>query len=188
MIETNDPALRLAQTFGYLTPSECITLELLAASLGPGAKIANIGAGAGTSAMAMQLANPTATVWTIDISPSGPYGGLENERNAYRDFAGFPRDESLQILGDSHDVGRNWLRQHRFLLDMAFIDADHVDAGIRGDIHSWRPNVKPGGIMVFHDYTRYEWPDVKVVVDELMADCPTRYHVDTLMTIWLPVK
>ena len=45
--------------------------------------IVNIGAGAGTSGLAFAEARPNADLYTIDISPGGPLGGLEGERNAF---------------------------------------------------------------------------------------------------------
>jgi hypothetical protein len=35
---------------------------------------------------------------------------------------------------------------------MVFIDGDHRYAGVREDIAVWVHYVKPGGLLVFHDY------------------------------------
>jgi len=37
-------------------------------------------------------------------------------------------------------------------LDMVFIDAEHTYQGVKEDIEAWLPKVKPGGILVGHDY------------------------------------
>ena len=53
---------------------------------------------------------------------------------------------------------------------LVFVDADHNRAGLVPDIEAWAPLVVQGGVMAFDDYGSERWPDVKAVVDELMAD------------------
>jgi len=52
------------------------------------------------------------------------------------------------------------------LYDMVFIDADHTEASVRADIHSWRPLLAPGGLLCGHDIN---WPGVAAAVNAL---CP----------------
>lgn len=51
-------------------------------------------------------------------------------------------------------------------LDYVFIDADHSYEGVKKDIRLWRPKVKPGGWIGFHDYDHPRLPGVKKAVDE----------------------
>lgn len=37
-------------------------------------------------------------------------------------------------------------------LDFVFIDADHTFEGVKADIEAWWPLIRPGGVMVGHDY------------------------------------
>lgn len=37
-------------------------------------------------------------------------------------------------------------------LDFVFIDADHTKEGIAGDLKSWYPKIKVGGVLAGHDY------------------------------------
>lgn len=53
---------------------------------------------------------------------------------------------------------------------LVFVDADHNRSGVLADIQTWKPLVVPGGLMVFDDYGNDRWPDVKPLVDEMMAD------------------
>jgi predicted O-methyltransferase YrrM len=36
-------------------------------------------------------------------------------------------------------------------LDLVFIDGDHAYAGVRADFENYRPLVRPGGLIAFHD-------------------------------------
>ncbi len=38
-------------------------------------------------------------------------------------------------------------------VDLVFVDGDHSEEATKNDIVAWFPFVKPGGIMVFHDFT-----------------------------------
>jgi hypothetical protein len=166
--------LKLAQAFGFLYPRELFTLQVAAWSLEIEKPVyVNIGAGAGTSSLGVREARPDMRMFTVDISPSGPYGGLENERNA---FAPYPEwTLPTQILGDSKTC--EWTFGP---IDFLFIDGDHSYAGCKGDMDHWIPFVKSGGIVAWHDYEGVHWPEVKRAVDELV-DWPVIARVDSLM-------
>lgn len=51
--------------------------------------------------------------------------------------------------------------------DMIFIDGEHHEAAVRGDIENWQPLLAEGGLLCGHDY-HPDWPDVIRVVDELL--------------------
>jgi len=176
-------ALELAIAFGYLTEREVLALQGLVNQLPDPALALNVGAGSGTSALAMAEANPALIIWTVDYSEGGPLGGLDNERNAFRNssLTMMPWRWSRLILGDSRQLANDWKKLGGPLFDFIFIDDGHLEHEIRGDIEGWLPLLKQGGIMAFHDYTRKAWPDVKVVVDELMSSYEMLWHVDTLI-------
>ena len=50
-------------------------------------------------------------------------------------------------------------------LDFVYLDGDHSEAAVAGDIRLWRPLVKPGGILAGHDYGHPDFPGVKQAVD-----------------------
>lgn len=173
-----DHSYRLGQAFGFGTPQEIYTLRVLAWSLAEAPVIVNIGAGAGTSGLAFAESRPDARVFTVDISPGGPLGGLENERNA---FAGTGLTLPTQILGDSQAVGKAWDGPQ---IDLLFIDGDHSYEGCLGDLVAWREHVWTGGLIVFHDYGRDVWPDVAKVIDTDKA-MQGIGHVLTVDTLWV---
>ena len=178
-------AITLARSFGFLYEYEVLAMQVLARSLNPGAKVINFGAGVGTSALAIKEARPDAEIWTIDISEGGPNGGLENERNAFRD-SGMDALLPTQILGDSSEVGRTWGTNKQLpgiLVDMVFVDGDHSKEGLTADIEAWEPWVKDGGIMVFHDYQSPVWGGIVDVIDNhpLLEREPTLFVVETMI-------
>lgn len=165
----------LAESFGYMTVEEVKALKRICANIvtSPYPTFVNVGAGAGTSSLAMAEANPSAKIVSVDVSPGGPLGGFEGETNA---FASAGRPRPIQIQGKSHYVAENWPKSQP--IDLIFIDDGHLEDEIRGDITLWLPHVKDDGVIVFHDYGEERWPDVKKVVDELMLG---KYQVITIV-------
>lgn len=163
----------LSDAFGYITNKEVDCLQTVASWLPKRPKIVNVGAGVGTSGLAFAEARPDATVFTVDIRKGSPIGGLQNERNAFKDTdLRLPK----QILGDSHEAGVNWKRGKA---DMIFIDAGHDFDEIMGDIVYWRPHIKIGGYMAFHDYGSPHWGAVNEVVNSMMRGYPEVLRADT---------
>lgn len=93
-------------------------------------------------------------VMSIDL-PGGPYGSQDERsaaarnamlRTSYPHFTG--------VLGDSHSdlalrqVDR-WLKGAK--LDLLFIDGDHTYEGVTRDFEAYRPFVRRGGVVLFHD-------------------------------------
>lgn len=175
--------MSVARSWGYLTDGELFAMLALARSLPKGATVVNIGAGSGTSGLALAEAGKNLHITTVDISEGGPLGGMQNEKNVF-ELAG-REDLPRQILGDSKEVGLNWNEDP---MDMIFVDAGHLKNEIEGDIEAWWPHLERGGIMIFHDYGRDVWPDVKLVVDDFIheTNSPVIFVVDTLCAIRKP--
>lgn len=174
-------AYGVAHSWHYLFDGEVFALYALSASLPDEARIVNIGAGSGTSSLALREANHYAEMWTVDISPSGPLGGLENERNAF-ESTGYTLPN--QVLCDSKEFGRSW---HYPPVDFVFVDGDHSYEGCWGDLEAWWPHLKEGGYMAIHDYGPSVWPDVKRAVDRFIRESDGNaeilFWVDTLMIV-----
>lgn len=174
-------SMDVAKAFGYLTDKEVVLLNRLASktceisgALGGIPTFVNIGAGAGTSSLALREGCPLAFLYSVDKSKGGPLGGFEGELNAFRDAAQEPPE---QILGDSAEVGKLW---EEVDIDLLFVDGDHIAEGVEADIRAWFPHVKIGGYIAFHDYNNSVWPDVTVVVDELMKKQISMSKIDMI--------
>lgn len=186
-------ASSLQEAFHYLWPDEVGALKMLAESLPAKPHIVNIGAGAGTSTLALLESRPDAIVTSIDVQENdSPYGCLSAEKAVVTEAGLIAR--LTQICADSKELGANWLKP----VDMVFIDGNHSYKGCKGDIQAWLINLKPGGIMAIHDYGKAEaykrkhdpatvphpkpWPGVDRAVDELLiGKFKLALHVDTLI-------
>ena len=154
----------LQAAFKYLFVFEVAALKQLAQSLPANPIVVNIGAGAGTSGLAFMESRPDIFLYTIDIQgDDSPFGCLYAEMNVITQ-AGFSTERYFPIIGDSKKLGKFW--RDVFVLssrdvgypmaDLVFVDGDHSYNGAKGDILSWLPNIKPGGIMAVHDYGKRE--------------------------------
>lgn len=171
-----EKAAELSGAFGYLHLDEVEALMDVAKLVPENGTMINIGAGAGTSSLAVAEIRSDIHIITVDISKGGPLGGMENEKNA---FCNAEMEDQLpeQILGDSKEIGKKWEGDK---VDLVFVDGDHSEYGVRGDIEAWVQHIKDGGIIVFHDYSFEIWPRVMMVVDELMSGYEEILEIDTL--------
>lgn len=167
----------LAKAFGYLREVEVDALGKLACMLPENPVVVNIGAGTGTSGLAFMEARDDLILYTVEIHEESPIGGLQNERNAFAKAGLLGQERHHQILGNSRTVAWEY-----DLVDMVFIDGDKE---YNLDIAVWRPRIKPGGIMAFHDYGGPSWPHIAALIDEEMEGYEQFLHVDTTVAYWI---
>lgn len=174
----------LAKRFTQLTFNEIEFLKDIAKMLPSGGVIVNIGAGHGTSGLALAEARQDIRIVTVDARYDHPTGSLMGEHNA---FAGWVDQDVFEypeeILGDSKEVGKAWDRGQ---VDAVFIDGDHTHEGCRGDWEAWRPHIKPGGIVAFHDYMSVYGPGVLATVQDVEKETELVGLVDTLIAFRMP--
>jgi hypothetical protein len=68
-------------------------------------------------------------------------------------------------------------------VDLLFIDAGHEYEMVKADDKLYRPKVKEGGIIAFHDFSNY-WPGVVEFVNELHCDKTIRGWVAITEKEW----
>jgi len=68
-------------------------------------------------------------------------------------------------------------------VDFLFVDADHSYESARDDLRDWFQFVRPGGIVVGHDYGQPLWPGVQQAVDEVLGERGLKAKVG-LGTVW----
>jgi len=160
-------ALGYANAFGFLTVEEVLALKKYTATIRKNGVIVNIGAGTGTSALAIAEERPdlVPNLVTIDITAEvSPFGGLGNERTAFNesDIKPYP----VQVCCDSKKFAEFWGAP----IDMLIIDGDHSYEGAAGDMKNWLPFMLNKGIVVVHDMDGKTWPEVVNAVRDVMSD------------------
>jgi predicted O-methyltransferase YrrM len=156
-------ALQLAaqHNYGYLHPAEVELLTRLSRQIGdeqPQPVFVNLGAGAGTSALALAEGCPHAQIITFDLYRDH----FDLERQAFK-RAGRLCPIFIQAFSYADHSG---LELHPHLV---FIDADHSQSAVAADIEEWLRHIVNGGLMVFHDYGHPNYPGVRTAVDMLMS-------------------
>lgn len=172
MEEQKHTSYSVAAWTQYLFLDEVDALKMLALSLPTLPHVVNIGAGNGTSGLAFMEARDDLHLYTIDIQlESSPYGCLAGEEAVFRSAGFWGQPRHTQIHGDSKEVGKSWLKQYGIQVDMVFVDGGHQYHEAKGDIETWLPLIKPGGIMAVHDYekTSKVWIGVNQAVKELLV-------------------
>lgn len=154
--------------FGFLFLEEVAALKELASKLPPNPVGLNVGAGVGTSALALLEARDDLFLYTCDIVQKvSPTGGLGNERLAL-EKAGISAIHYHQIHMDSIELAREWLpRGWDDSLDFIFIDGEHNPSYVAEEGPLWWANLKPGGVLAFHDYDSVMWGSLKTVIDNM---------------------
>jgi len=152
------------------TPADVDTLQRLAKMLPPAPVIVNIGACFGTSTLAMLEARPDAFIFSIDINvcPREP---------EHLELAGVETRRVVRCLGKSQEIGRHWPAGSA---DLVFVDGGHAYQDVREDIAAWTHVVKPGGLLVFHDYGTPSLPGVARAVDEVFGGVEPLLFVETV--------
>lgn len=142
-----------------LHPDELVKLLVLVAGTGS-RNVLEVGTFDGNTALNLAANIPDdGSVVTIDLPPDAIEGrivGSQWHGTAYE-------SKIRQILGDS--AALDWSDFLHEPLDLAFIDGNHDAEHVRSDTkNAWR-HVKPGGVIVWHDYSYFK--DVSDVVDEI---------------------
>ena len=163
-----------------MTYEECLTLMTLVSVLPEDPIIIQIGAERGTSTLAMVEARPDAFIYSID------QGECEAEFDNLRK-AGLPTKNVKRVLGRSEVVGSTWHKP----CDMLFVDGDHRYEGVMQDIILYRPWIRNGGIIAFHDYIPEPIPPeikgrVVYAVDEMMKGYEVITWVERLIAFRMP--
>jgi predicted O-methyltransferase YrrM len=146
---------------GWTTDAEAAELARLAV----GKVVLEVGTYKGFGAVLMAQAG--ATVWAVDWHRGDPDLGPRDTlctwwTNVRRHHV---EDRVIGLVGRSETV-LPMLRPESF--DLAFIDGYHEYEAVRADIGLTVPLVKPGGLLVFHDYC-LTWRGVVNAVDAFAA-------------------
>lgn len=153
-------AKSLAEKHKLLTVSEVHALQSVKDLLPSDPVIVNIGAGAGTSALAFLEMAPDAWLTTVDRDEDA----VRKEYNALQD-SGLDLKRYTVIISDSIETAKVWPDKG---IDLLFMDGAHHYDYVKQEINSWASFVNPGGFIFIHDcgVGNHAWEQVKRAVDE----------------------
>lgn len=166
---------RLESLSGLLRPGVGEALAGLAAAVPEDQAIVEVGSFRGKSTAylaAGSKAGNGAPVFAVDAwdLPGNPYGKHGFSAPAIREqFEAQLRAVRLRsrvtaIRSFSIDAARGWVGPPIGLL---FIDGDHTEPAVRGDVTAWAPHLAERHSLAFDDYATKPNPGVAVVVDAL---------------------
>lgn len=148
------PAHSLAATRLFLLKEDVDLIRELVSGLPEKPIIADIGAGSGTTALAVLSENKDSEIHTIDISAENVEWARLNLVNY------FEINNWHGIISDSRKAAGLFTDE---TFDMVMLDTSHEYEDTKEEIDIWLPKLKKNGIFWFHDY---EGSDVDKAVDE----------------------
>jgi predicted O-methyltransferase YrrM len=182
-----------ADRFGNVKPHELTLLCALARLLRPRA-IFEFGTFDGLTAWHLAAnAGLRARVWTLDLPPDHParfaqqhdrsVGAIQGVAVGSK-FIDTPQAARIsQLFGDSLQFDPTPFRNS---IDLCFIDAGHFYEHVRCDTENALQMMRPGGVIVWHDYSRW-WPGVQRCLDDLSRRLPVcRVAGTALAALQLP--
>lgn len=149
---------------GWILVYEEAFLESLTRTLPTSARLVNIGSGAGTSSAAMLRGGfgiENLEVLSIDIEPQA----LARELEYIEEQGLYSADRFRQFSSSSDDVFKN-ITNRKVDLDLVFVDGSHHGEQVYKDIMNYTQIMKPGGILVCHDYGDPRQADVTGAINK----------------------
>jgi hypothetical protein len=132
-------------------------------------------------------AGPAARVWTLDLPLDHParahtghdrtVGKIHGVRVGVQFHATEEAGRIEQLSGDSLAFDPGPLRRG---IDFCFIDAGHGYEHVRSDTVNALAMVRPGGVIFWHDYSRW-WPGVQRCLDDLADEWPVFRVAETAL-------
>jgi len=168
-----DDFFKIAEHFHWREMSslpERAYLFRIARDLPPNAKVAEIGSwiGESTCYLASGLTGDKALLYAVDRF-SG-YAGQDEHRLGYekkmaqwevsstkilfdKNLAHFGLGSRVRAIADDSVAASHGFPEAEGSLDLLFIDGDHTEEAAQKDFDAWHRFVKPGGIILFHDFS-----------------------------------
>ena len=162
---------------GWFSEEECAAYAE-AVGMTPGGKVLEVGTWLGRSLSAIM---PTAIKHNTDVTVVDTWQGSIGAQTkkaidaGLKPFSAFKAN--MEFLGfwgkfSYHTMPSVAAAKHYTdgFFDLVFIDANHDYEAVKADILAWMPKVKPGGLLLGHDYyttTANPHPGVRQAVKEL---------------------
>jgi len=149
----------LSDTYGMFARAEIEALKKTVRQLPDDSIAIVLGAGPGTTTLAILEARDDIVVYSIDI--------VDSYSERLHATAGKSIDRLHQVRCDSALAGHSWDQP----IDLLLVDAFHTYDAVKADNAAWLPHLKDRGIAWYHDYgtSNEMYAEVKRAVDEDMA-------------------
>lgn len=111
----------------------------------------------------------------LDLEPFA--GASMTPWQRFRTFVESVEDRFLRSVFPCVGDSKLWCTIWDQPIDFLYVDGDHSYEGCKADLIGWSPHVRPGGIILGHDYETHDgclFPGVAKAVDEVF---PTRQLV-----------
>lgn len=131
-------------------------------------------------------AGPDARLWTMDLPLDHPARGNYSGSSVGEQFRDTPEAERIvQLSQDSRDFDAVPFEND---IDFCFIDAGHSYQNVYLDTKNAMRMVRPGGMIFWHDYSRW-WPGVQRCLDDLSRTLPVfRIENTALAALQVPLS
>ena len=133
-------------------------LEKLLALAGDARSVAEIGTGPGWTTVALALCDRERTIVSFDPEGRSAEAYARLVRKGTRDRIRFVRAAGAEGA------------LHADPVDFVFLDSSHELEETKESFGAWEPHLRPGGVVVFHDYGNPIYPGVEQAVAELALD------------------
>lgn len=162
----------------YMNPGELAVLAALVNSVGARG-VMEIGCNSGrTAALLLRECKTIEQYLGVDVLPGYEFASKVQAKEV-------PHDPGIYASGDDRFtlwLSRNGSRDmaaHTMesAYDVVFIDGDHSEAAVIWDTALARAAVRPGGLIIWHDYHDKETVDVRRVLDAQYAEGRKIQHV-----------
>lgn len=158
----------------YCRAAEIDYLQAIALQLPPDSRAVNIGAGLGTTALALLQARLDLLVVSVDWAP------CPEELAALQVHAPTGWEQRyLRLLQSSPAAGQAWAFGP---VDLVLVDGGHYYPECQADARAWYPHLAPDGWLLFHDVNAIMLPEVAPAVQDFVNEVGAIFQdlIDTL--------
>ncbi len=158
------PAHALAASRGMLAAADVDLIREVVAKLPSGATIVDVGAGSGTTALAVFAERTTMHLVSIEADVSIMNWARQAVENIGASELWDDRvEDAIEAAASFPDAHASFI----------ILDAAHDEDAVRAELEAWLPKLAPGGYLLVHDYEAYTapnfYPGVKAAVDPFIA-------------------
>lgn len=168
------PAHKLAASRMFLTQEDVDDIIGLVEKIHEEPVVWDLGAGSGTTTLAVFQTNPKATVYTVDIDAENLEWARKNVEAYNLDTSTWHGLHMTALAAAGQRVG----------CDLLLHDASHDGDIVEQDLRAWIPALAKGTMIWVHDYKEMpgaaeSYPGVKAACDRLVKEGLLKRHKST---------